>query len=182
MAQALEEAELDLQPMALRRASSPVPAIVLCLSVLAAICAATAYAVSNFGRFAEQFWLETASAQTPDPTVSATLKDIRSSQQQNAAALLENAAVVESLTQSSIAQQADLKRIFDQLSSLAARVDAIQNVATPVTTSTISQPTAPVPAVRPSYKKPSRMPKPSGPVSVGGAPLRTAPMLGSGRG
>ena len=180
MAQALEEAELDLQPMALRRASSPVPAIVLCLSVLAAICAATAYAVSNFGRFAEQFWLETASAQTPDPTVSATLKDIRSSQQQNATALLENAAVVESLTQNSIAQLADLKRIFDQLSSLAARVDAIQNVATPVTTST--QPTARVPAVRPSQKKPSRIPKPSGPVSVGGAPLRTAPMLGSGRG
>jgi hypothetical protein len=178
VAQALE-AELDLQPMALRRASSPVPAIVLCLSVLAAICAATAYAVSN-GRFAEQFWLETASAAIPDPTVSATLKDIRSSQQQNATALLENAAVVESLTQSSIAQQADLKRIFDQLSSLAARVDAIQNVATPVTTST--QPTARVPAVRPSQKKPSRIPKPSGPVSVGGAPLRTAPMLGSGRG
>ena len=178
MAQALE-AELDLQPMALRRASSPVPAIVLCLSVLAAICAATAYAVSN-GRFAEQFWLETASAAIPDPTVSATLKDIRSSQQQNATKLLENAAVVESLTQSSIAQQADLKRIFDQLSSLAARVDAIQNVATPVTTST--QPTARVPAVRPSQKKPSRIPKPSGPVSVGGAPLRTAPMLGSGRG
>ena len=151
MAQALE-AELDLQPMALRRASSPVPAIVLCLSVLAAICAATAYAVSN-GRFAEQFWLETASAAIPDPTVSATLKDIRSSQQQNATKLLENAAVVESLTQSSIAQQADLKRIFDQLSSLAARVDAIQNVATPVTTSTISQPTARVPAVRPSQKK-----------------------------
>jgi hypothetical protein len=178
VAQALE-AELDLQPMALRRASSPVPAIVLCLSVLAAICAATAYAVSN-GRFAEQFWLETASAAIPDPTVSATLKDIRSSQQQNANKLLENAAVVESLTQSSIAQQADLKRIFDQLSSLAARVDAIQNVATPVTTST--QPTARVPAVRPSQKKPSRIPKPSGPVSVGGAPLRTAPMLGSGRG
>jgi hypothetical protein len=178
VAQALE-AELDLQPMALRRASSPVPAIVLCLSVLAAICAATAYAVSN-GRFAEQSWLETASAAIPDPTVSATLKDIRSSQQQNATKLLENAAVVESLTQSSIAQQADLKRIFDQLSSLAARVDAIQNVATPVTTST--QPTARVPAVRPSQKKPSRIPKPSGPVSVGGAPLRTAPMLGSGRG
>jgi len=178
VAQALE-AELDLQPMALRRASSPVPAIVLCLSVLAAICAATAYAVSN-GRFAEQFWLETASAAIPDPTVSATLKDIRSSQQQNATKLLENAAVVESLTQSSIAQQADLKRIFDQLSSLAARVDAIQNVATPVTTST--QPTARVPAVRPSQKNPSRIPKPSGPVSVGGAPLRTAPMLGSGRG
>jgi hypothetical protein len=178
VAQALE-AELDLQPMVLRRASSPVPAIVLCLSVLAAICAATAYAVSN-GRFAEQFWLETASAAIPDPTVSATLKDIRSSQQQNATKLLENAAVVESLTQSSIAQQADLKRIFDQLSSLAARVDAIQNVATPVTTST--QPTARVPAVRPSQKKPSRIPKPSGPVSVGGAPLRTAPMLGSGRG
>jgi hypothetical protein len=178
VAQALE-AELDLQPMALRRASSPVPAIVLCLSVLAAICAATAYAVSN-GRFAEPFWLETASAAIPDPTVSATLKDIRSSQQQNATKLLENAAVVESLTQSSIAQQADLKRIFDQLSSLAARVDAIQNVATPVTTST--QPTARVPAVRPSQKKPSRIPKPSGPVSVGGAPLRTAPMLGSGRG
>jgi hypothetical protein len=53
-----------------------VPAIVVSLSALAVISAATAYALLNFNRFAEEPPRETASAPIPDPAVSATPKDI----------------------------------------------------------------------------------------------------------
>jgi hypothetical protein len=58
-----------------------VPAIVVSLSALAVISAATAYALLNFNRFAEEPPRETASAPIPDPAVSATPKDIQLSQQ-----------------------------------------------------------------------------------------------------
>jgi hypothetical protein len=176
VAEALEkETQVDKQPEAQQGASSRVPAILACLSALAVISGAAAYALPNFNRFAEEPPHETASAPIPDPVVSATLKDIQSSQQQNA-------AMLESLTQSSATQQADLKRISDQLSSLAALADALQSTVTPVTTSSIPQPNARARVVRTSRKETSRLPKPVGPVSVGGAPLSPAPTPGSGAG
>ena len=105
------------------------------LSALAVISAATAYALSNFNRFAERSPHETASAPTPEAAVNATLKDIQLSQQQNAAVLV-------SLAQSSAAQQADLRRISRQLSSLAAQTEALQNAMSPLTTSSIPHPNA----------------------------------------
>src|ERR1700686_5104757 len=116
-------------------ALSRVPAIAVSLSALAVIGAVTAnslpnfncfslpnfnhFSLPNFNRFASQSPHETASAPIPDPAVSATLKDIQLSQQQNAAVLV-------SLTQSSATLQADLKRISRQISSLAAQADALQ--------------------------------------------------------
>ena len=151
-----KETQGDKQPEAAQqRASSRVPAIVVSLSALAVIGAATANSLPNFNRFSlpnfDHFSLpnfdyfslpnfdrfvaqsphETAAAPIPDPAVSATLKDIQLSQQQNAAVLV-------SLTQSSATQQADLKRISRQLSSLAAQADALQSAVTPLTTSSIS--------------------------------------------
>jgi sulfite reductase alpha subunit-like flavoprotein len=171
-----KETQGDKQPEAAQQgASSRVPAIVVSLSALAVISAATAYSLPNFNRFAAQSPHETASVPIPDPVVSATLKDIQLSQQQNAAVLV-------SLTQSSATQQADLKRISRQLSSLAAQADALQSAVTPVTTSSIPQPNAPARVARRSRKQTSRLPKPVGPVSVGGAPLSPAPAPRSGAG
>lgn len=169
-------------------ASSPVPAIVVSLCALAVIGAATAnslpsfnslpnfndFSLPNFIRFAAQSPHETTSAPIPDP-VSATLKDIQLSQQQNAAVLV-------SLTQSSATQQADLKRISRQLSSLAAQADALQSAVTPLTTSSIPQSNTRARILRTSRKIISPLPKPFGPVSVGGAPLSPAPAPGSGSG
>jgi hypothetical protein len=132
------------------------------------------FSLPNFNRFAAQSSRETASAPIPDP-VSATLKDIQLSQQQNAAVLV-------SLTQSSATQQADLKRISRQLSSLAAQADALQSAMTPLTTSSIPHSNARAGVVRTSRKMISPLPKPVGPVSVGGAPLSPAPTAGSGAG
>ena len=165
------------------------PAIVLSLFALAIIGAVTANSLPNFNhfslpnfnswpnfdRFAAQSPHETASAPIPDPAVSAALKDIQLSQQQNAAVLV-------SLTQSSATQQADLKRISRQLSSLAAQADALQSAVTPLTTSSISHSNTRARVVRTSRKIASPRPKPFGPVSVGGAPLSPAPVPGSGAG
>ena len=189
-----KETQGDKQPEAAQQgASSRVPAIVVSLSALAVIGAATAnslpnfnsfslpnfdhFSLPNFNRFAAQPHTphKTASAPIPDPAVSATLKDIQLSQQQNAAVLV-------SLTQSFATQQADLKEISRQLSSLAAQADALQSAVTPLTTSSISHSNTRARVVRTSRKIVSPLPKPFGPVSVGGAPLSPAPVPGSGAG
>jgi len=189
-----KETQGDKQPEAAQqRASGRVPAIVVSLSALAVLGAAIAnslpnfnsfslpnfdhFSLPNFNRFAAQPHPphKTASAPIPDPAVSATLKDIQLSQQQNAAVLV-------SLTQSFATQQADLKEISRQLSSLAAQADALQSAVTPLTTSSISHSNTRARVVRTSRKIVSPLPKPVGPVSVGGAPLSPAPVPGSGAG
>jgi hypothetical protein len=123
----------------------------------------------------------------PDPVVRAGLRDIQSSQQQNADALA-------SLTQNSAAQQADMKRITRQLALLTAQVNSLQNPATPpLTTSSVPRPNPRarvihasrkvLPPVLPPATIPVSLPaipKAAGPVSVGGAPLSPAPAPGSG--
>jgi hypothetical protein len=198
-----KETQLDKQPVVLNRRSGRMPAIVVSVSALVVIGAAAIYALPNFsialpnfGSFAELFPREAASAPIPDPAVTAALKDIQSSQQQytaslqengavlrqNAAMLQQGAATLDSLRQNFTAQQTDLKRISNQLSSLIARVDSLQNAVTPLTTSTIPQSKARARVVRTSTKNVSRLPKPMGPVSVGGAPLSPAAAPGSGAG
>jgi len=199
-----EKTQGDKQPeVAAQAASSRVPMILVSLSALAIIGAATANSLPNFSlphfdrfalpnlslpnfslpdfslpdfsRFTAQSPHETASVPIPDPAVSATLKDIQMSQQQNAAVLV-------SLTQSSANQQADLKRISRQLSSLAAQTDALQNAVTPLTTSSIPHPNIRARVVGTSRRIIPALPRPVGPVSVGGAPLSPAPAPGSGAG
>ena len=199
-----KETQLDKEPVALNRRSNRTPAIVVSSLALAVIGAVAIYtlpefniALPSFSSFAELFPRETASAPIPDPAVSATLKDIESAQQQNVAALQENGAVLqqntamlqqgaatlEFLRQGFTAQQTNLKTISNQISSLVARVDSLQNAVTPLTTSSITQPNARARLVRTSRKKTSRLPnKPVGPVSVGGVPLNPAPAPGSGSG
>ncbi|MGA7719007.1 MAG: hypothetical protein WCB33_24180, partial [Bradyrhizobium sp.] len=127
----------------------------------------------NFDRFVARSRHETATAPIPDP-VSATLKDIQVSQQQNA-------VVLASLTQSSATQHEDLRRISRQLSSLAAQTDALQNAVSPVTTSSIPHSNFRA-RVRTPRKTIVALPKPFGPVSVGGAPLSPAPASNPGPG
>ena len=198
-----KETQLDKEPVVLNGRSSRMWAIVVSVSALVAIGAAAKYALPNcnialpnFSSFAEIFPRAAASAPIPDP-VTAALKDIQSSQQKNADTLQENgtalqqntamsqqgAATLESLRQGFTAQQTNLKPISNQLSSLIARVDSLQNAVVPLTTSSISQPDARARLVRTSRKKTSRLPnKPVGPVSVRGAPLNPAPAPGSGAG
>jgi hypothetical protein len=159
----------------------------------------------NFDRFAAQSPHETASVPIPAPAVSATPKDTQLSQQNAAVlvslvqssatqqadlkrisrqlsqltaqadAQQQNAAVLVSLVQSSVTEEADLKRISRQLSSLAAQTDALQSAVVPLTTSSIPHSNTRAAVVGTSRKINSSLPKPVGPVSVGGAPLGPAP-------
>ncbi len=195
-----KETEGDKQPDAAQQAaSSRVPTIVVSLAALAVIGAATAnslpsfnyfslpnfdhfslpdfnrFSLPNFKRFAAQPPAKTAPAPIPDPIVRAALKDLQLSQQQNA-------VVLASLTQNSATQQADLKRISRQLSSLAAQAEALQNAVTPLTTSSIPHSNPRARLIRTSRKIISPPPPPVGPVSVGGAPLGPPPTPGKGAG
>jgi uncharacterized coiled-coil protein SlyX len=148
------------------------------------------FSLPNFNRVAAPPPPNPAPVHVPDPVVRAGLRDIQSSQQQNADVLV-------SLTQSSATQQADLKRITRQLSLLTAQVSSLQNPVTPPlttssippsTTSSIPRPNPRARVVQASRKvlppvlppTLSPLPKPAGPVSVGGAPLSPAPAPGSG--
>lgn len=127
----------------------------------------------NSNRVAAQSSPKIAAPPVADPFVNSALRDIQSSQQQNAVVLV-------SLTQSSETQQADLRRISRQLYALTAQVNALHGAVGPLTTSSIPQSKARARLVRKSQKTIPPLPKPFGPVSVGGAPLTTAPAAGSG--
>jgi hypothetical protein len=77
------------------------------------------------------------------------------------------------------AQKADLKRLSDQVAALSANVDALQSATSsmPAQAPIVPAATSIVPsrpAVMAQHKRPS-VPKPSGPISIGGAPLPPAP-------
>jgi hypothetical protein len=137
-------------------------------------------------------------AQTPIPeAVVAALKDIQSAQQQQAGALQENASLLQlntilleqntalrqqdkatfdSLRKSITDEQVDVRKISSQLSTLIAKVDSLQNaVATEITSSIPKKGRARDRLSGAARKKMVRHAKPVGPVSVGGAPLTTAP-------
>jgi hypothetical protein len=139
----------------------------------------------NFASLAELLPHEKASAPIPDPIVTSALKDIQSTQQQYLTALQENESslaqntvlllrgttTLDSLKQGLASQQTDVKKLSAQLSLLTAKVDALQSSLTPETTSSISQMRGRGRASAMARKKMSRLSKPIGPVSVGGAPL-----------
>jgi hypothetical protein len=118
----------------------------------------------------------------PDSIVRASLRDVQSTQQLHSAAL-------EQLTQGAETQQADLRRISRQLTSLTAQVHALQGSVAPLTTSSIPQSNPRAKIIRtarraavaaPTPPAPPPLPKPVGPVSVGGAPLSPTPASDSG--
>lgn len=121
-------------------------------------------------------------APKPDPIVAA-LTDIQSAQQQQAASLQEinsslqqNAALQQqdsttllSLRQSITDERGDVKKISPQLSTLIAKIDALQSAMTSDITSSIPRGRARDRLMM--RKRMARQSKSIGPVSVGGAPL-----------
>jgi hypothetical protein len=75
-------------------------------------------------------------------------------------------------------QQGQLKSIMDQLADLTSKIDTLQ--APPAAAPPPPQPVPAAPTARAQLapkaaKKPTRAPKSSGPISVGGAPLTATP-------
>lgn len=95
------------------------------------------------------------------------LKDLQALQQQIAGPLQSSAQLL-------AAQQAELKRLSDQVSALAAKVDALEHPPASTQASfPASAPPAPSPAPTAPRKKSAAPKQPPG-ISVGGAPLPPA--------
>lgn len=121
-------------------------------------------------------------APKPDPIVAA-LKDIQSAQQQQAASLQEinsslqqnvalrqqDSTTLLSLRQSITDERGDVKKISPQLSTLIAKIDALQSTMTSEITSSIPRGRARDRLMM--RKRMVRQSKSIGPISVGGAPL-----------
>jgi hypothetical protein len=138
----------------------------------------------NVSSWAELLPRQEASAPKPDPVVAA-LKDIQSAQQQhtaslqeNSQALQQNAALVQqdsmvllSLRQSITDERVDVRKVSSQLSTLIAKIDALQSAMMSDVTSSIRKAHARYGFSAAMRKRMVRQSKSAGPVSVGGAPL-----------
>jgi uncharacterized coiled-coil protein SlyX len=101
--------------------------------------------------------------------------DFQAFQQQTSEAL-------QSATQLLSAQQAELRRLSEQVSSLTAKIDLLQSTVTVASVKPPSPPSPasatpsppPVPAAATTPRKKPVVPKPAGAISVGGAPLPAA--------
>ena len=184
----------DTAPPSRKRTRKSIVALsVLALAIngTAAVCTIPAVAIDLpdvSGLMAELLPHERTPAPIPEAVVAA-LMDIQSAQQQHAAALQGNGSSLQqntallqqdstmlaSLRQSITDEQVDVKKISAQLSTLIAKVDTLQNAISPETTSSISRGRARARLSGAAYKRMARQSKPLGPVSVGGAPLTTAP-------
>jgi hypothetical protein len=161
------------------------------------------FALPNVSTLAELLPHQKASDPISDDAVVTALNMIQSAQQQHAASLQENSdslqqntallqrdsTTLASLRQSITDEQVDVKQISAQItdehgdvkkmsaqiSTLIAKVDSLQNAIAPEMTSSIPKVRARARLSGMARIRSARSPKPLGPVSIGGAPLTTAP-------
>ena len=149
------------QPAPERRRWVPI-AVVAGLALLGAASAGAWYAWGNGFPALPSFMSSGAApgaapAEIPDKTVG--LKDFQAFQQQITGTLQSTAQLV-------AAQQAEIKRLSDQVAALGATIDTLQR---PAASAQAAAPAAPPAPVAPR-KKPAA-PKQPPAISVGGAPL-----------
>ncbi|MFB9263022.1 hypothetical protein ACFFWD_07520 [Bradyrhizobium erythrophlei] len=155
-------------PPILHRSSRRVLWVLVFMVLLLSMSAAGAYFWTNVGEFAG-----TSAAREVPPMLSlsgedrAALSEILSGQQKASDEIAE-------LNRSIDAQRADLRRISDQITALTLRIDSLQNPTPSASSSPVSS-SPPAQAVSNPAKKLMRPSRPQGPVSVGGAPLISAP-------
>jgi hypothetical protein len=189
------ETQVETEPEVVARPSRRRGATVLSLwALLVAGAAAATYVfpnfftgLSDFTSFGELLPHQTLPIPAANPVMTAMLTDIQSGQkqaeatlresesalQQNTGALQQSNGTLEALRQGTASHQAELKKVSGHLTSLIAKVDTVHNSLTSSITSSIPQKNAHTRAG--SRKRMSRLPKPFGPVSVGGAPLIGTP-------
>jgi uncharacterized coiled-coil protein SlyX len=156
-----EETEDLHQPAPARRRWVPIAVV----AGLALLGSASAWAWYAWGGGFPALPSFTSSAATPgaapgevaDKTVG--LKDFQAFQQQIAATMQSTAQLV-------AAQQAEIKRLSDQVAALTAKIDTLQ----PPAASAQAAAPAPPPPTAAARKRPAAPKQPPG-ISVGGAPL-----------
>ncbi|MBR0993612.1 hypothetical protein JQ580_23085 [Bradyrhizobium japonicum] len=150
--------------------------------VLALAGAAAGYVWLNPGLFSQSAGREDRDADGRSND-KAIMTDLLAAQQKTADDL---AAIDRAIAD----QQEQLKAIVSQLANLTSKIDAVRGSApqasvapAPLTAPSVTMPSASVPPVAPAatarvapkQKRPPRATVPSGPISVGGAPLNATP-------
>ncbi|WP_164938134.1 hypothetical protein [Bradyrhizobium guangxiense] len=188
-AAATHEPEIPEAPEPIKRSSrKSILAFSLCaLAINGAAAIYTSpsdFSSLSISRLAELLPRQGASEPKPDPVVAA-LKDIQAAQQQHTALLQQNNQAADqnsvllqqdsmlllSLRQSITDERVDVRKISSQLSTLMAKIDALQTTMMPDVTSSIRRAHARYGLSAAMRKRMVRDSKPVGPVSVGGAPL-----------
>jgi len=157
------------QPMSLpRRRRAPVVLAVIAGLVLAGAGAVLLWMnIDGLGKLLGREPSETAEPASGD---KAMLTDMLATQQKTTEDL-------ETLKGAVAEQEEQLKTIVDQLASLTSRLEELRNAAAPAAPApppaAVAQPDVRAQVVPKAAKKPAK--KPTGPISVGGAPLTAAP-------
>lgn len=163
-----DQSQASELPSVLQRSSKGFRRIFALVAVLLAFCAG-AYFWTNIETSAEA----PPAHEVVPPTLGLSSEDravllgIQSGQQKTADEIAE-------LNRNVDAQQADLKRISDQIAALTQRIEKLQNPA-PVASPAPAASPPPVRTTSKPAKRDVRPSKPQGPVSVGGAPLTAEP-------
>jgi uncharacterized coiled-coil protein SlyX len=196
-----ETTDKQLEPVVQKRTSSRKSILALSVFALAINGTAAIYTMPSYdfalpdfsGMAAELFPHQKAPAPIPEAVVAA-LKDIQSTQQQNTVVLGDNGfslqqnavllqhdtVALDGLRQSLTDERVDVRKISTQLSTLIAKVEALQSAIAPEITSSIPKGHARNRLSEAARKRMARRLKPLGPVSIGGAPLTMAPVQAQG--
>lgn len=150
---------------------------IVVVAVLVVLGAGAAFGWLNYGdRLAELPFFNGAPGSTASIAAadSVSAADFAAFQQQTSASL-------QAATQLLATQQAELKRLSDQIAGLTARIDGLQGAMTPAAaapaqpaTTTLAAPVPEAAAAAPRPTAPRKRPAPSRPagaISIGGAPL-----------
>jgi phage shock protein A len=166
--------ELDRQVRLAMQRQRRSPVVPIAVVVFAVIASGTAYIWLNYG---DQIRSGVSAAPSGGPVIaigeqSVSRADFETFKRQAAESLQ---STIEGLD----AQKADLNRLTDQVAALSAKLDALQGAtsSTPAQTSVVPAATPivpPRPAAVAQRRKPPA-PKPTGLISVGGAPLPPPP-------
>jgi uncharacterized coiled-coil protein SlyX len=155
------------RPVALQRRRRA-PWIAALLVGLAMAGAGGAFLWMNMDKLVQLGSRDASDSADPASGDKAMLTDLLATQQKTSEDLDTLKAAVED-------QQGQLKSIMDQLAALTSKVDALQTPATPPPPPVPAPPSARAQLAPKAAKKPPSAPKPSGPISVGGAPLSATP-------
>ena len=159
-----------------RRGSSRV---LLYVCILAAMAGTSGYLWLNYDSLAKLAFAERSSAapEVDRNDTGVTQKDFEAFRRQTAESLR---STIEEMD----AQKADLKKLSDQVTALAAKIDALKSSApgtgslsAPADVRPGLQSAVPDPAPSIAARKKLPAPKTTGPISVGGAPLPPPPAV-----
>jgi hypothetical protein len=154
--------DLDHQVRAALQRRRTFPRVLISVGGFAVIAAGAAYLWLDYDGLVQQGSSVAPKAVNGEEAV-VTQKDFEAFRRQVAESL-------RSTTEGMDAQKADLKELSDQVSALAAKIEALQSAPRSTGTPSLDPVRPPVAA-----KKPPAAPKTTGSISVGGAPLPQPP-------